>query len=105
MLAMKLPGSSMHYIGSSFAWKLTVRNKLEYAEEDGDDCGTWWRIGWVDCFQPEGRGFDFRSSRHVGTLGKSLIHSSLWRFGVKLRHRIRAVSVAPLSSSGLEEAI
>ena len=27
--------------------------------------GTWWRLGWVDYFQPEGRGFDSRSSRHV----------------------------------------
>ena len=39
--------------------------------------GTWWRIGWVDDFQPEGRGFDSRSSRHVGTLGKSLTCSCL----------------------------
>ena len=66
---------------------------------------TWWRIGWVDSFQPEGRGFDSRSSRLVGTLGKSLTHSCLWRFGVKLRHSIRAVSGALLSSSGLEEAL
>ena len=35
------------------------------------DCWTWWCIGWVDYFQLEGRGFDSRSSRHVGTLGKS----------------------------------
>ena len=67
--------------------------------------GTWWRIGWVDCFQPEGRGFDSHSSRYVGTLGKSLTHSCLWRFGVKLRHSIRAVSEALLSRSGLEEAL
>src|SRR6218665_1598914 len=57
-------------------------------------------------FQPEGRGFDSRFSRQVGgTLGKSLTHSCLWLFGVKLRHSIRAVSGAPLSSSGLEEAL
>ena len=54
-------------------------------------CGTWWRLDWDDDFQPEGRGFDSRSSRHVGTLGKSLTYSCLWRFGVKLRHSIRAV--------------
>ena len=41
----------------------------------------------------------------VGTLGESLTHSCLWRFGVKFRHSIRAVSGAPLSSSGLEEAL
>jgi len=39
--------------------------------------GTWWRLGWVDYFQPEGRGFDSRSSRHVGTLGKSFTCSCL----------------------------
>ena len=61
--------------------------------------GTWWRIGWVDSF----RGFDSLFSHHVGTLGKSLTHSCLWRFGVKLRHSIRAVSGALLSRSGLEE--
>ena len=32
-------------------------------------------------------------------------NSCLWRFVVKLRHSIRAVSGAPLSSSGLEEAL
>src|SRR6218665_2176447 len=32
---------------------------------------TWWRLDRVDSFQPEGCGFDSRSSRHVGTLGKS----------------------------------
>jgi len=45
------------------------------------------------------------ASRHVGTLGKSLTRSCLWHFGVKLRHSIRAVSGAFLSSSGLEEAL
>src|SRR6218665_826285 len=29
-------------------------------------------------------GFEYRSSRHVGTLGKSFTHSCLWHFGVKL---------------------
>jgi len=42
--------------------------------------GTWWRIVWVNSFQPEGHGFDSRSSRHVGTLGKFLSHNCLWRF-------------------------
>jgi len=45
------------------------------------------------------------SSRHVGTLGKSLTHSCLWRFGVKLRRSIHAVSGALLSRSGLEEVL
>jgi len=30
----------------------------------------------VDDFQPEGRGFDSCSSRHVGTLGKSFTYIS-----------------------------
>ena len=68
-------------------------------------CGTWWRIGWVDSFELEGRGFDSCSSHHVGTLGKSLTHSCLWRFGVKLWHSIRAVLRALLSRNGLEEAL
>src|SRR6218665_638936 len=49
--------------------------------------GRGWRNGSVDAFCPKGHGFD------------------LWRFGVKLRHSIRAVSGAPLSSNGLEEAL
>src|SRR6218665_1200074 len=52
----------------------------------------------VDSFQPEGRGFNSRSSRHIGTLGKSLTRGCLWRFGMKLRHSIRAVSGATLIS-------
>ena len=67
--------------------------------------GRVWRIGRVDAFRPKGHGFDSRSSRHVGTLGKSFTHSCLWCFGVKFRHSIRAVSGAPLSSSGHEEAL
>src|SRR6218665_2727076 len=68
-------------------------------------CGTWWRIGRVETFRPEGRGLESRSNRHVGTLGKSFTCSCLWRFGVKLRHSIRAVLGPPFSSSGLEEAL
>ena len=67
--------------------------------------GEWWLIGRFDAFRPNGRGFESRSSRQVGMLGKSFTYSCLWRFGVKLRHSIRAVSGAPLSSRGLEEAL
>ena len=59
----------------------------------------------VDAFRPNGHGFDSRSSRHVGTFGKSFTHSCLWHFDVKFRHSIHAVSGVPLSSSGLEEAL
>ena len=41
-------------------------------------CGMWWRIGWDDDFQPEGRGFDSYSNRHVETLGKSFTCSCLF---------------------------
>src|SRR6218665_656851 len=54
---------------------------------------------------PKGLGFDSRFSRHVGTLGKSFTRNCLWCFSVKLRHSIHAVSGAPLSISGLEEAL
>ena len=67
--------------------------------------GRVWRIGRVDAFRPKSHGFDSRSSRHAGTLGKSFTHICLWRFGVKFRHSIRAVSGAPLSISGLEEVL
>ena len=62
-------------------------------------------IGRFYAFQPKGRGFESRSSRHIETLGKSFTLSCLWRFGVKLQHCIRAVSGALPSSSGLEEAL
>src|SRR6218665_2835576 len=63
------------------------------------------RIGRVDAFRPKGHGCNSLSSRHVRTLTNSFTHSCLWCFGVKFRHSIRAVSGAPLSSSGLEEAL
>ena len=67
--------------------------------------GHLWCIGRIDAFCPKSHGFDSRSSCHVGTLGKSFAFNCLWRFGVKFRHSIRAVSGAPLSSSGLEGAL
>src|SRR6218665_416649 len=68
--------------------------------------GAWGLIGRFVAFRPKGCGFQSRSSRRVGTLGKSLTHSCLWRFGAKQRHSSRAVSGVPLSSSNeLEEAL
>src|SRR6218665_426236 len=67
--------------------------------------GLVWPVARVDAFSPKGHGFDSRTNRHVGTLSKSFTHSCLWHFGMKCRHSIRAVSGAPLSSSGLEEAL
>ena len=65
----------------------------------------WWLIDRLDAYRPKGRGFESCSSRHVRTLAKSFARSCLWRFSVKLRHCIRAVSGAPLSIRGLEEAL
>ena len=64
-------------------------------------------IGRFDAFRPKGHEFESRSSRHVDyrDFGQVLHRRCLWRFGVKLRHSIRAVLGAPLSSSGLEEAL
>ena len=56
-------------------------------------------------FRLKGGSFESRSSHHVETLGKSFTRSCLWRFGMKLRHSIRAVSGVPLSSSRLEKAL
>ena len=67
--------------------------------------GALWLIGRCVAFHLKYRGFEFRSSRHVETLDKSFTCSCLWRSGLKLRHSIRAVSGAPLSSSGLKEAL
>ena len=67
--------------------------------------GHGWRIGWVDAFRPQGHGFDSRSGCHVGTLWQVLYLQLPVRFSVKLRHSVRAVSGAPLSSSGLEEVL
>ena len=38
-------------------------------------CGAWWLIGGFVAFRPNGRGFESRSSRHVGTLSKFLVHN------------------------------
>src|SRR6218665_1715612 len=48
-----------------------------------------------------GSNFESFSIRHVGILGKSLTRNCLWRFGLKLRHSIRAVSthLKPIFSS------
>jgi len=68
-------------------------------------CGAWWLIGRFGAFHSKGRRFESRFNCHLGTLGKSFTRRCLWRFGVKFRHSIRAVTGAPLSSSGLEEAL
>src|SRR6218665_3031042 len=60
-----------------------------------------WLVGRFVAFRTNGLGFEFHSSRHVGTLGKSFTRSCRWCFGVELQHSIHAVLEAPLSSSVL----
>src|SRR6218665_963232 len=64
-----------------------------------------WGMGGTLAFRPKDHGLDSCSRRRVGTLGKSLTYSCPWRFFVKFRYSIHAVSGAPLCSSGLEEAL
>jgi len=40
-------------------------------------CGAWRRIGRVDAFRPEGRGFESRSSRQVGRDLGQVLHLQL----------------------------
>ena len=47
-----------------------------------------WRIGGVDAFRLEGRGFESRSSRHVGILGKSFTTVACRPSACILRHSI-----------------
>ena len=57
------------------------KDDIDYRHHD--NFGACRRIGWFDTFQPEGRGFESRSIRHVGTLDKSFTRSCLWRLGIK----------------------
>ena|SRR6218665_1957687 len=85
-----------YYVSNRIIRRPTIRRGHFRAE-------AWWRIGRVDAFRPKGHGFDSRSiaATYIGTLGKSFTQRCLWRFGVKFRHSIRAVSGAPLSTSRL----
>jgi len=48
------------------------------AEEDSDNkYGVWGLIGEGDALRLKGHGFEFHSSRHVGTLGKPSTRSYL----------------------------
>jgi len=67
--------------------KLPTWTKADRAAEISE---AWWIISRFDTFRPKGREFESRASRHVGTVGKSFPRSCLWRFGLKLRHSIRA---------------
>ena len=58
--------------------------------------GVWWHIGCVDAFEPEGRGFESRSSRHARDLWQ-VLHLQL---PVALRHvNSDRVSIAVVGSA------
>ena len=80
-------------------------SQIRFSKNKLNGIGARWLICRFGAFRQKGRGFEYRSNRHVGTLCKSFTRSCLRRFGVKLRYSVRAVSGAPLSSSGLEEAL
>ena len=62
----------------AISWSALAKNPallLSKSIKDLLQNGTWLRIGWIDDFQPQGRGFDSCFSRHVGTLGKSFTYT------------------------------
>ena len=68
-----LVDSNVSWIGILSANKHFTRDSASKVVE------ACWRIGRVDAFRPEGRGFESRSSRHVSrpTLGESFTCSCL----------------------------
>jgi len=71
-------------------------DKPNRSTADNVDDGVWWLVGRFSAFCLKGHRFESHSSHHVRTLVKSFSRSCLWRFAVKLRHSIRAVSGASL---------
>ena len=95
-------------IGSGVSTDLDVPNnyyRIECRKHTGRGGSLVYSAPFV---RRKDRGFDSRSSRHLGALGKSFTRSCLWRFEVKLRHSIKAV-VSSASEYcrpiGLEEAL
>ena len=51
-------------------WKVSIYNDDNYI-------GAWWLSGKFDVLRPKGSRFEYHSSRHVGTLGKSFTRTCL----------------------------
>src|SRR6218665_3398945 len=64
--------------GTTTKTNYSNQTSIQYPADMGHG-GSVVRFG---AFCLEGRRFESRSSRHVGTLGKSFTHSCMWRFGV-----------------------
>jgi len=62
--------------------RVILRAPYERSHTHIHQCGAWWRIDRDNASWPEGHGFESRSIRHVGTLGKSFTRSCLWRLRV-----------------------
>ena len=104
----KLTSTAMLWLQTTKAGSGTMNlggSLTRQASTTGSICHPHVGHGGSSAFRPKGHRFESRSSCHSGTLGKSFTRSCLWRFGVKLRHKIRAVSGVPLSSRGLAEAL
>src|SRR6218665_683058 len=75
-----------HYTSLSVAhskWRLTQDRINRHVAMTGK---AWWLIGRFFAFRPKGRRFKSRSSHHVGTLSKFLIHNAL-HYNCSLRRR------------------
>jgi len=104
MLAETLIEMIMHKISNSFSsfsrgihsilWKMMIMSTMQLRQCMPIYVGRVGSLADSSSIVWEGRGFESRSVRHVGTLNKSCTHNCLWRFGVKFRH-----------SSELEEAL
>src|SRR6218665_241468 len=53
------------------AYEFTMGEFIGVSGFNPSKCGSWWLIGRFIAFRPKSRGFESRSSRQVGTLGKS----------------------------------
>ena len=52
-------------------WRGMSTTVSSYISPSYISAGAWWFTGRVGAYRSKGRGFDSRSSCHVGTLGKS----------------------------------
>ena len=69
--------ATLKLLAVSLLPRQSLCHEFEILPMDTAHGGTWWRLGRDDDFQPEVNGFDSRSSRYVGTLGKSFTCSCL----------------------------
>src|SRR6218665_1360060 len=104
--ALTFTGTTTGAVSRTDSTQCILRPSCEYETENSRNTKKqFWGVVAHWQIRRLSSGFEFRSCRQVETLGKSFTRSCLWGLDVKLRHRIRAVSGAPLNNSGLEEAL